>query len=558
METKRIPQIGAVLFASPEQGLASAEHCLSAMRGLGMSVCVIPAQEEEFTEKVMDKAADSGLSVRLRISQAFQEADILRFAAHPALSEWELSLDSYKEIGDVLEEIDRLHSLDPSHKVRAVLGDLFQASAYMRFSALKGYADALGADIVPNRDFDFLIQRRYAMAVSAVCDMLRTSGIPFGISGILAGNSLEGFCPKPYQLDQWFWTAVGQGADSIVFSAINSPLRGDNAGQGALLDFRGNYSERALAVKKDKEALDGLPELTMTEPDVTLLYTFESRSESVWGDTGAEGAGANADIKSALAFYDILMECGVKAQLCEAGDYDWSRGDYKGKYIILSGQKIVPVSLQPRIRNFVKAGGCLFVEGLSFFYDETGKAVLSAGTFPLSDLFGGRAEEFFCGPEDFRRKIAGRRLWVHYCYGKAVNEASGESLRILRNKYGRGRTVWIPSMIGLAAVRTGHRRRILAKFLRGEFPELFESRQLVFRRRRSGMTVQFMHCPEGPVTVISNSGAHRRKIRFRTELRVKSLLYSNIRYDRKAKARGRKIKLRSQHTAVTLWNKENV
>lgn len=86
-----------------------------------------------------------------------------------------------------------------------------------------------------------------------------------------------------------------------------------------------------------------------------------------------------------------------------------------------------------------------------------------------------------------------------------------------------------------------------------EVAEAADTMPLRFRRRRSGITLQLLETDKGYITIVSNKGRHRRKVRFRTAYKVDRLLYSDIRYERRAKAKNRKIKLRSQQTAAVLW-----
>ena len=60
----------------------------------------------------------------------------------------------------------------------------------------------------------------------------------------------------------------------------------------------------------------------------------------------------------------------------------WRRASCAGETIILTHQLAISSDYGEKIRHFVKSGGKLIVDGLTFFYDENQFAVMQTG-FPL-------------------------------------------------------------------------------------------------------------------------------------------------------------------------------
>ena len=420
------------------------------------------------------------------------------------------------------------------------------------FEILKNDFSGFGLSVVPVKDFASYSRRRFNLVLSAACEMLKNEigDSSLWVTGLQSGNDGDALSPSKEEIAQWLWTSVGHGVKGIFFDKLNVPQNGMRAGGVALMNLLGEASEKALAIRESLAAINDNAELfTGAEPvrePIAILYTKEFVSR------GFSGNQVNIAMQSVVAVYDILMENGIDAGIFSFGAYNWNLDDYRGRCVVVSGQEIVPMKYYDNIRNFVKKGGKLIVEGRSFYFDENLYCNFSKNIFPLSDVFGGRAVEFNAIEGNEKLKINDNKLWVCRWYGFLKNEASGETLPFIRNKYGRGRVTWIPSVIFLGAIDTGHRRRISGLMMK-EIEFLSEELPVKFRRRRSGITIQYLKKDEGYITIVSNEGQHRRKVRFRTRLKVEKLLFSNIRYDRKAKAKNRKIKFRSQHTAAVLW-----
>lgn len=165
-------------------------------------------------------------------------------------------------------------------------------------------------------------------------------------------------------------------------------------------------------------------------------------------------------------------------------------------------------------------------------------------------------EEYNCRPGYYKLRIDGKKkMWVHLFNGIIRNEASGESLRILRNRYGRGSVVWVPSVIGMGAMKAGHHARI-SKFFAKELAPVVKDFPLLFRRRYTGISHHLMETAGGYITVTTSSKRHRRKVVFDTDLRVARPLFCNEVNFRRGKARNRKVKVHAGQTVVAFWKKK--
>lgn len=546
-------QIGALLNIDPGQSEVQIEKSFQTMKSCGMTVCriildtVYGGSAGDQYDAAFRSAAKVGVSlvVSLRGDEGFCRTMVQRYKAEPVLSAWELKAEGSAGEEDVKALAEVVKTEDPS---REVITD--------------------GVSILPGIDFDGIVARRYEIAVSAACATARSAAgnNPFWVIGLQGGSNLyvgsRCFSPSAAEITQWLWTAVGSGAKGVFMQSVNSRKDGQGAGEMSLLNMQGGMTERSEAVRKVIETLDQNAELfenaVPVYAPVTMIYTKESLlAETLLHrddlpDEDYEVRQKGGSVKDALAIYQVIMERGIRAEFREISEYPWEE-DSKGRCVVFAGQLSVPVKYYPRIREFVKRGGKVIIEGLSFCYDENMNSVFSSD-FPLKDVFGGYVEEYNCRPGKFRLRIGKKRFWVHLFEGVIHNEASGESLRILRNKYGRGSVLWIPSVIGMGALKSGHKSRISRLFKR-ELEPIVKEMPMSFRRRYTGIALQMLETPEGIVTIVTSTKKHRRRVVFRTDLRVdRRIFFNDVNY-KTGKARNRKVKVHPGQTVVALWKK---
>jgi len=550
--------IGAQIHIEPEMMSGKIEDLMHMLKLCGMDACRISMPEKycqsgDFTiiEKTLEVARKHDVSVIMLLdgSDEFKENVVTRFKGNKTIIAWETDNSPVF--------LKTLKSLDNKRKIITTSSDVFR----------NGIADTdeeIGLSLLPGFHFGYFSRKRFHAAISAACDMARCQGKPFWVTELQAGSNIYSgdhcFSPTPAELTQWIWTAIGCGAQGIILKSLNSGSKNKEAGEMSLLNMQGDKTGRSEAVRAINEALNEHADLFKDAKPIDynfhILYCNESLKveEGVEKDDQYEGKYKGGAMKSAMAFYTLLMERGMRPVLCEMGDFDWGKESYKGRTVIIAGQMVVPTKYYPMIREFVKKGGQLFIEGTSFSYNEEMDSVFSM-EFPLADVFGGYVEEFNCAPGERKIRFGKKKMWIHLFDGILRNEASGESLNMLRCKYGRGNVTWIPSGLGLGAIRTGHRRKP-ARFLRKEFAASVDASLFHFRVRRPNIVVQMMQTGDKYISIVCNTGRHRRRVKFNGGMTVDKLLFTNPLDGRLGKARNHKVKLRAGQTVVALWHKD--
>lgn len=465
----------------------------------------------------------------------------------------------------------RVREYDPHSEIHVNNHQLFENIAEYDFPAWRKFLTSLGTSAHPSWHFNYFQRSRYAVALAANCEIIRSGAgdLPFLITELQGGNNTysgdKAFCPTGEEITQWLWTGIGTGAQGIIFWSLNPRSVGEEAGEWALIDFQGNNTCRLDAVKEVAACLDrnrGLfRNAKAVGSPVTILYNreslwVESRAQGInKNDSNYEGRNQGGVMKSVVAFYELLAENGVKANIGEINEFDWTRPDYTGECVVFANQVAIPSYRWDDIRRFVERGGKLLVEGLSAFYDENMQSLHNTG-FPLADVFGGELREVDCRPGDEAGGLPGGmpvHLWKGYIHLRTAVPfcGSGRYVTAARNDYGRGRVVWIPSLVGLGAIRTQDKAP-LADFLRKELAAQVAGSVFSFGEHHPGVIMQTLVSGGDYVTVLINKNAVNQVVSLHVP--DEGLKPETIFPDKKPAVKNRKIEIGPEMTIVVKWS----
>ena len=428
----------------------------------------------------------------------------------------------------------RVRAVDPDHEIHVNNHQIFRNAAEYDFPAWRSFLDSLGASAHPSWHFGYFSRKRFGTAMAANCDIIRSGAgpIPWLITELQGGNNtysaFKPFCPTPAELSRWMWTGIGTGAKGIIFWSLNPRGVGEEAGEWSLLDMQGRVSARTLAAAATAKALEEHKDLFASalpfSSPIAVLYT----RESLWcelqvqrgdlEDPAYEGRHEGGAMKSASAIYEILLQQGLKPSFGEMSEYDWTQDSYEGKCIILSGQVGIPRRYYDLLREFVGRGGKLFIEGLSFWYDENMFSVFGVD-FPLADVFGGTLQEAFCTPGDYTVPVEGCDFPVHLWDAVLTGDK-----RILRHSYGRGSVTWLPSMVSLGAIRSGNKEP-LSNLLSAELKSIAPAFPIRFAHRYDGVSLHLMSSGRSYIAIVSSSNDIPVTVDFLSTLQPRQILF---------------------------------
>lgn len=465
---------------------------------------------------------------------------------------------------------DEIQKYDKVHEVHVNNHQLFDNAAEYDFPAWRKFLTSLGTSAHPSWHFGYFSRPQYAAALSANCSMIRSGAgeLPFWVTELQGGNNTysgqKAFCPTRDEITQWLWTSIASGVDGIIFWCLNPRSIGEEAGEWALLDFQNNASDRLQAAAEVTKCIQQHASLFQSPdkyaPSINILYT----RESLWAekkvqhgkseDPMYEGRLPGGVIKSALSFYEVLLENGINSEFKEVHEYNWEKKDYHGEVIILANQIVLPSGQWEHIRNFVNRGGKLIVEGLTGFYDENMLSLFNTG-FPLKDVFGGELKEVKCTPGDFDKYLPDRmpiHLWQGFISpGTGKSEAKeGGTTTVLRNHFGKGEVVWIPSLVGLGARRT-HQSTALSDWLMKELEIVADKLPFRFKRQEKNLMVQTLRRGDSYFTVIVNKDTEARQIDYIVKDKKAKLIFAN----KEGRLNTSGVTINPEETMVIEWRK---
>lgn len=430
---------------------------------------------------------------------------------------------------------DEVHKYDPGRQLHVNNHQVFQNVAEYDFPAWRKFLSTLGASAHASWHFGYFRRNQYALAMSANCDIIRSGAgnIPFWVTEMQGGNNTysgnKAFCPTSEEITQWLWTSIGAGSRGIIFWCLNPRSIGEEAGEWALLDFQNQPSDRMQAAARVSATLADHAGLfsnaVPVDAGINLLYA----REALWVEKKVqfsnpsdikeyEGRMQGGVMKSILGFYQTLAENGIAANIREMDEFDWSRDDYTGVTIILANQVAVPSRYWDKLDHFVKNGGKLIVEGISFFYDENMLSLMNTG-FPLARVMGGTLSEVKCTPGDFfvHMDQPGLELPIHLWKGYIHNESGkiagseGGLITATRNQYGKGVTLWIPSLVGMGAWRNDD--YALSSLLRQELAPEIAGLPVRFAEQKDGMMMRTLQSGNNLVTILINKSKEAREVK---------------------------------------------
>ena len=436
---------------------------------------------------------------------------------------------------------DEVRKYDSGTHIHENNHDIFKNCAEYDFPRWCTFLNSLGGSAHPSWHFGFFERDEYALAMSANSEILRSGAyaIPWFMTEIQGGNNTysgyKPFCPTKEEIEQWLWIIIGSGGKGGIFWSLNPRASGLEAGEWALLDFQNKPTDRVEAIKEVAEAIDAnrdfLSNAYVSEPGISVLYV----RESLWAESkmvikspvSYEGRMIGGVMKSALSFFELFTCMGLNPSLKEFAEFDFSKADYSGETIILSHQIALPTTYCRQLEWFVSRGGKLIVDGLTGFFDENMINTMKT-EFPFQKLFGANISEFKAIGNLFELKNdRGLSLPAHLWQGllsvntaKVVFETDNKVLAV-RNHYGEGEVLWIPSLVGLGA-RLSKNYEPLYRLMKNEIKNRYPFELKGFY---PGLILKVLRSGNSYMTVFVNKSGKDIRLKWKTDLKPVRMVY---------------------------------
>jgi beta-galactosidase len=434
----------------------------------------------------------------------------------------------------VAGQVRRLDPVHPLHvNPHALVDNLSGTSSDL--SSWMPFLDSLGASIHPGWHFGMLGRDQYALGVSYVCDLVRNAAAPkpFWVTELQGGNNLYSASrpinPTPADIAQWTWTAIGSGAERVVYWLLNARRQGGEAAEWSLLDFQQRPSERlreatviARTLREHAAVFAGARPLAPRVSVILSLDTMTLQDNYQWNDL--PGRDRHAHLMEALGVYQALSETGVPAAVEFIHHYDWEGPSAAPRIAILPHASALSAEQARRLEVFVRNGNTLLVTGLSGLFDPDANA-WPLGRSPLETVLGGRMKEVRLVGGATEQKldqpalVLPYHLWQTEIEPLAATPIGRDRERVIatRNRLGGGEAIWIPSLVGLDAW-IGEREplaRLVLELTRPVRDDLV-AKAATFADRQPGALLRLLQSGSRLVAIVTNGEAAAKTVSLAT------------------------------------------
>ncbi len=413
---------------------------------------------------------------------------------------------------------DRVSRLDPVHGRHVNPHQLLSTLPEYDFAAYRRFLTSFGGSFHLSWHFGMFSCEQYPLGMSLMSDILRSGAgdKPFWITELQGGNVTASgsvpYCPTAAHTAQYLWTSIAAGAEGIIFWTLNQRAAALEAGEWGLLDFQRRPSDRlrkaaavAECISRNSDRLAGMQPATAS---VTLLYNVASlriqRRNADVQPASEAGRRADAAMRSLARAYEAISMSGITPAVEDMERFDWTCSE--GRTAVIPNMVSLPSSSWPQIREFVRNGGRLIVTGLSGFYDENMYCLFMNG-FPLAECFGAELSEFkVCGDRFALDNGLTGHLWrglLAPSTAEVETSCCGDPAAV-RNRFGKGEVLWIPSLIELGAENDSEAMAVLADFYRRECRQAIEAAPVSFVRPEPRVLMRTMRSGDCLLTLIVN------------------------------------------------------
>lgn len=410
---------------------------------------------------------------------------------------------------------------------------LTHVNNHLLFSNLKQYdfpqwmpfLSTLGASIHPSWHLGYFERQQYTMAIAANCDIISSAAEPkpFWVTELQGGTNIfsgtDPLCPSKEDIAQWLWTCIGSGAEKIIFWTLNARSSVAEAGEWGMVTFQNEPTDRlTMSGNISKILLDekGFFEKAKTvKSDINLIYSpesmimFSEKTLSSQFNEGIPGREKGAHIKSLLSYYETLLEMGISSNVKQMDHFDWELKTDNPRIAILANMLSIPAVFKDKIYTFVENGNKLIVTGLSGFYDENMHNVYMS-TDPYRELFGATLKEYKFVRGDFDIQLTDPQIKLPSHLVKGIIKAdkakvigtSNSDIIAVRNQYGKGEVVWIPSLVGLGSWQKD--KTSFATFVKEETKGIVKKLPFRFTVHNKNVLLKTMKSGDDYLTILVN------------------------------------------------------
>jgi beta-galactosidase len=386
--------------------------------------------------------------------------------------------------------------------------------------AFRTAAHFLGASVHASWGFGAYSRPDFGLAYGYTCDMLRSVSPTYWVTELQGGPTMftgaRPLEPTASELTRWLWDGFGNGARGIVFWLWHPRDEENEGGEWGLAGPNGEPTERTRAAQNVARVLREHEDFfTAAKPvpaRVAILNSRDTRQLSSIESGGARGGGGDEVGNSPIGCYRALHRDHVPVDFLDISELeDGQAGRYRVLY--LTGCYAVSAKSAAAIREFVRAGGTVWADGLVAWKNEQG-VTRQFPPGPLSDVFGFTLEDIDAVWTPFSLSDKNDRageLWrclIPAGAGRALLTGADGRPTAVEHAFGRGRAIYYGSAVALSYWRREEPQ--VREWIAG--PAIEASRDLPVRMTEGPPMFAFRAMRNGArsVAILNNWGAAGR------------------------------------------------
>lgn len=429
-----------------------------------------------------------------------------------------------RHISDLVSEID------PAHGRHINPHQFLQTYPEYDFNEFESFLTSLGASMHFSWHFSEFQRHEYPLGVALMSDLVsQASGDnPWWITemqgGMVTASGYNVLCPTPEEIEQSVWTGIMSGAKGVIFWTLNQRKAVQESGEWGLLDYTGGNSPRIDAINGITQRLQRdsafFAAASPLKDRIAVLLNIQSQwiqtKNSGISKDNVEGRSRTAVIKSVIAAYKSLCECGLSPRVEDMDLCNWD--DFEAA--ILPDCIALTEDQIEALKQFVAKGGRLIVTGLTGYYSQTMGCRFMEDS-PLYEMLGGRLKEVEVqgdpGTVEYKRLRLPNHIW-----SGLVCRNDGTTGRYIENAYGEGSVLWLPSMIDIGCRK--HDPEKLTEFYRTVLGDAVSGAPLHFASPKEDVYMRVMRNGESYKLLVVNKSAKTKAIRVKGIVRKRIVL----------------------------------
>lgn len=440
---------------------------------------------------------------------------------------------------------EEVKKYDTTHSLHVNPHALFGYLPYYELPQWQSFLTSLGASAHPSWHFYLHPSNQYPEALCFINDLIRGAAEPkpYWITELQGGNNLYSgafpLCPTEQDLAQWLWTSVGSGAQRVIYWCLNAKEQGTEAAEWALLNLQDQPSERLMVSSRiakiihDNEII--FHNAHPISSDITILLNPQTMvvEQRIKAPNNKPGTNKDAHLKAVLAYYQVMLDLGVEVNIKYFDDYHFNDTKHK-QLVILPNMLAMSEQQMKKLDSFIFNGNKVIATGLTGLFDGYDKSWIIDRNFPLEHLFGATLKDLryiddkFDLTLNYYQLLMPAHLWQGEIENKTAKVLSLQEDKILavKNKYGKGEAVWIPSLVDLGAWLYGSEG--LRTLIQHEAGEFISHLSFSYDSAQNHLILRTLENNGKFITVLANEQSTEVKVKLKIKQDLKpTIIYGN-------------------------------